>query len=103
MAEEKKIPSKEDVIKYYKEQIEVLQLRAEFSELNAKIAESEFRRVEAIAKVAQITGPSEDVIQHTVTQEDLDNNPELVENGVKVGEVISISNKAPNVESKNEE
>lgn len=32
----------------------------------------------------------EEIVTHTVTQEDLDNNPELAENGVEVGEEIEL-------------
>jgi hypothetical protein len=38
-------------------------------------------------------GDTESQFNHTVTQEDLNNNPELVENGVKVGDVIQVPEK----------
>jgi hypothetical protein len=33
----------------------------------------------------------EGVVPHTVTQEDLDANPELAEQGIKVGDVVGIT------------
>jgi hypothetical protein len=37
----------------------------------------------------------EGVIPHTVTQEDMDANPELAEQGINVGDVIGISPNPP--------
>jgi len=92
-------PTKEEIIKFYKEQIEVAKVRKELSLLNAEIAEYETRRIEAIAKAAQYTQPAATgepnlppgVVEHIVTQEDLDNNPELINEGIKVGDVIGIT------------
>jgi hypothetical protein len=49
--------------------------------------------LKSIAISAQITNPQpqsfeEDGIPHTITQEDLDNNPDLVEQGLKVGDKV---------------
>jgi hypothetical protein len=50
--------------------------------------EAAAEEVEASEEVetTEPTGPK--MVQHTVTQEDLDLNPELVKDGIKVGEVI---------------
>jgi hypothetical protein len=99
--EEKKVPTKAEVIAFYKEQIEVAKLRRDLAEIVCHTAEFDFRRVEAIAKQAHLTAPApqrpqqegmpEGVVPHTVTQEDLDANPELAEQGIKVGDVVGIS------------
>lgn len=97
--EEKKVPTKAEVLAFYKEQIEVAKLRRDLAEIVCQTAEFDFRRVEAIAKQAHLTAPPpqqpqdmpEGVVPHTVTQEDLDNNPELAEQGIKVGDVVGIS------------
>jgi hypothetical protein len=104
---EQKAPTKEQVTKFYKEQIEVAKLRRELSQILSETAEYDARRAEAIAKQAHFSAPRpqqpadqdlpEGVVQHTVTQEDMDNNPELAEQGIKVGDVIGIS-AAPQVE-----
>lgn len=109
---EKKVPTKAEVIKFYTEQIEVAKLRAELAEIACQTAESDARRVEAIAKQAHFAGPKgggqqpqqsqdmpEGVIPHTVTQEDLDNNPELAEQGIKVGDVVGITERPQPEES----
>lgn len=99
---EPQVPTKEQVIKFYKEQIEVAKLRRDLAEIAAQTAKFDADRAESIAKQAHFSAPRpqaqgempEGVIPHTVTQEDLDNNPELVAQGVKVGEVIGINSQA---------
>jgi hypothetical protein len=99
---EKKTPTKAEVLNFYKEQIEVAKLRRDLAEIVCITAEFDARRVEAIAKQAHFSRPAqqqppqqegmpEGVIPHTVTQEDLDANPELAEQGIKVGDVVGIS------------
>ena len=73
--------------------IEVKKLQAELQEFNTKIAVSRAEELRALQFQAQMLNPQakdENVHAHTVTQEDLDNNPELVEAGVEVGEEILI-------------
>jgi FKBP-type peptidyl-prolyl cis-trans isomerase len=96
-------PSKEQVLKFYKEQIEVAKLRRDLAQLVAETAEFDARRVEANAKVAYFSNPqgpqnkpnnseTEGVktAEHIVTQEDLDANPDLINQGVKVGDVVTV-------------
>jgi len=95
-------PTKEQVIKFYAEQIEVAKLRKELAELLAGTAEADARRTEANAKVAYFTNPpaaaqdgpakrpQENSVDHIVTQEDLDNNPDLSANGIKVGDTVAV-------------
>jgi hypothetical protein len=104
--DEKKLPSKEDVIKFYKEQIEIAKLRKDLAEQVCATAEFDARTAEAIAKKAHFSAPMpqqsqsmpEGVVEHVVTQEDLDNNPELAEQGIKVGDVVGIAEKPSPVE-----
>ena len=101
--QEKKVPTKAEVLAFYKEQIEVATLRRDLAGIIAQTAEFDARRIEAIAKQAHFSGPQapqtnsqempEGIIPHTVTQEDLDNNPELMEQGIKVGDVVGITEK----------
>ena len=88
-------PSKEQIIAWYKEQIEIATLRRDLSALQAEIAKNEAQRVQATVLMAQMQNPAsqnQNEVEHEVTQEDLDANPELVENGVKVGDKILVSN-----------
>jgi hypothetical protein len=74
-------------IRYYTLQAEILQPEYDkyitAQKLKNKQAELEF---EEMLKSMKLQGAE---VDHTVTQEDLDNNPELFNEGVKVGDVIS--------------
>ena len=83
--------------------IEVKKLQVELQELNTKMAVSRAEELRALQFQAQMINPQpakDDVQPHTVTQEDLDNNPELVEAGVEVGEEILIPKQEPAKEKK---
>lgn len=87
-------PSKEQIVLWYNEQIEIATLRKTLSELNKDIATFDAQRLKATIMIAQMQEPQKatgNEIEHEVTQEDLDANPELVENNVKVGDKILIS------------
>ena len=90
----KEMPSKEQVLAFYKEQIEVNSVRRDLAKINAEIARHEFKRFEYTVALAQLSSNSkkaDNVQQHVVTEEDLENNPELASNGVKVGDTINIA------------
>jgi hypothetical protein len=101
--QEKNIPSKEEVMQFLQEQLDVKKLQAELAELNMKIAVGRAEELKALMFIEQVTngkprgdeyqGP-ENAQTHVVTQEDLDNNPDLVEAGVEVGEEIIIEKPA---------
>jgi len=87
------VPSKEQIIAWYKEQIEITTLRRDLSVLQMEIAKNEAQRTQATILMAQMQTPtSQNEVEHTVTQEDIDANPELVENNVKVGDKILVNN-----------
>lgn len=98
--EEKNIPSKEEIIVFLSEQLDVKKLQAELAELNMKIAVGRAEELKALMFIEQVTNGNktngneyqgkENTEVHTVTQEDLDNNPELVKAGVEIGEEILI-------------
>ena len=86
-------PSKDQIIAWYKEQIEVATLRRDLSALQLEIAKNDAQRTQATILMAQMQDPvSQNEVEHVVTQEDLDVNPELVENGIKVGDKILVNN-----------
>lgn len=102
----KEMPTKEQVLAFYQEQIEVNTVRRDLAKINAEIAEYEFKRFEFTVALAQLSSNSKTnqaVKQHVVTEEDLENNPELADNGIKVGDTINIAAEPEkeNVESKN--
>lgn len=89
-------PTKEEIMASLKEMIDVKRLQVELQELNTKIAVARAEELRALQFQAQIVNPKPENTQvHTVTQEDLDNNPDMVEAGLEVGEEILIPANAP--------
>jgi hypothetical protein len=85
-------PSKEEIIKFLAEQIEVKKVQVELQELNTKLAVSRSEELKALQFVAQITNPAPpaDAVPHNLTQQDIDENPELVQQGFKVGDEVLV-------------
>jgi len=85
-------PSKEEIIKFLQEQIEVKKVQFELQELNTKLAVAKAEELKALSFIGQITNPQPpaDAVPHNLTQEDMDQNPELVEQGFKVGDEVLI-------------
>ena len=104
MSEEQKVPTKEEVVAFLKEQIEVKELQAQLQDLNTRLAKARAEEIQAISFVAQMTNPSqppamedeEDGERHIITEEDLAGNPTLAEQGLQVGdEVILADEESP--------
>lgn len=100
--QEQQAPTKEELINFFKEQIEVKKVQLELQELNTSLAVAKADELKALAFIGQMTaqqngqrGEQPQGTPHTITQEDLDNNPELVEAGVQVGDDVIIPNQAP--------
>jgi hypothetical protein len=101
MSEEQKVPTKDEIVAFLKEQVEVKELQAQLQDLNTRIAKGRAEEIQAISFVAQMTNPSQppadlgDVDMggepHTITEEDLANNPGLSEQGLKVGDEVLIT------------
>jgi hypothetical protein len=104
MSEEQKTPTKEEIVSFLKEQIEVKELQLKLQEINAGLAVARAEELKALAFIGQMTtqnGQKSEQPQgtpHTITQEDLDANPELVEAGVQVGDDIIIPTAAEQAE-----
>lgn len=96
MSEEQKptggqnVPTKEEVVAFLKEQIEVKELQAQLQELNARIAKARAEEIQAISFIAQATNPQEQGEPYTLTEEDLSQNPELAEQGLKAGDEVMV-------------
>ena len=99
--EDQKIPTKDEIVAFLSEQIEVKELQFKLQDLTTRIAVARAEEMKALSFIGQMTNPRSegDPYQggtpHTVTQEDLDNNPELVEKGVAVGDEILIETAPP--------
>ena len=98
--QEKTAPTKEEIITFMKEQIEVKTVQLELQRLNTAMAVERMEELKALSIISQITNPSSGQTYaggtpHTVTQEDMDNNPELADQGIKVGDEVLIPSDAP--------
>jgi cupin superfamily acireductone dioxygenase involved in methionine salvage len=94
---EQKVPSKEEVLAFLMEQIEVKKVQMELQEINMKLAQYRAEELKALSFIGQITNPQPpaDAEPHTITQEDMDANPELSEQGFKVGDEVLVEKQQP--------
>jgi hypothetical protein len=90
-------PTKEELIQFFQEQIDVKKVQYELQELNTKLAVARAEELKALAFIGQMTNPKAagneyqgESTPHTITQEDMDNNPELAEQGIQVGDEVLI-------------
>jgi hypothetical protein len=92
VTEQSQAPSKEEVVRFMQEQIEVKEVQLKLQELNTKLAVARAEEVKALGLIAQMTNPTPpaDAVPHNLTQEDMDQNPELVEQGFKVGDEVLV-------------
>jgi hypothetical protein len=97
--EEQKIPSKEEIIAMMQDQIDVKQVQLNLQEINTKLAVQRAEELRALAFISQMTNPRsqdgtapyEGGVPYTITQEDMDKNPELAEQGIAVGDEVMIN------------
>jgi hypothetical protein len=99
MSEEKKVPTKDEVIAYLKEQLEVKELQAQLQALNTKITKDRAEEIQAISFIAQMTNPPQQAEslhdtnpgdKYILTEEDMEINPTLAEQGLKAGDEVLI-------------
>lgn len=85
-------PSKEDIVKFLTEQMEVKEAQLKLQELNTKLAVARAEELKALQFIAQMTNPQPpaDAVPHNLTQQDMDENPELAEQGFKVGDEVLV-------------
>lgn len=103
---EEKIPTKEELIAFMTEQIEVKTVQFQLQELSTKLAISKAEELKALSFIAQMSSPKsegkayEGGMPHIITQEDMDNNPDLADEGVKVGDEVMIPVDLPKPEKR---
>jgi len=96
--QEQKLPSKAEVVAFLQEQIDVKKLQVELQELNTRLAIGKAEELKALSFVAQVTNPQAappDAEPHTLTEEDIEENPELTEQGFKVGDEVLVAKEEP--------
>lgn len=89
---EQKVPTKEEMISFLTEQIELKEVQLKLQVINTQLAEARSTELKALQFIAQITNPTPpaDAVPHTLSQEDIDENPELVEQGFKIGDEVLV-------------
>lgn len=90
-------PTKEQIIAFMDEQIEVKKKQLELQELNTRLAVARAEEIKALSFIGNATNPNQQAPQgkpHKVTQEDLDNHPELADAGLKVGDDVLIADES---------
>ena len=99
---EKKVPTQQEQIQALKALMPLKRLQVELQNLNTTFAELKVREHEAVSKLQQFEQAQveaqraqeqfqmDNIVKHTVTQEDIDLNPEMVEAGIKVGQEVGI-------------
>jgi hypothetical protein len=55
--EEKKVPTKEEIVAYLQEQIEVKKVQLELQQISSQLAIAKAEELKALAFIAQITNP----------------------------------------------
>ena len=89
-------PDKEKIIEWMNGQIEFKEIQLKLQELDTKIAVTKAEYMKAMYTIAQISNPqqnhqgSPELSEHTLTEEDLQANPDLIEQGFKVGDIVGI-------------
>lgn len=89
---EQQAPSKEMVIAFLQEQIEVKKFQVELQELNTRLAVARSEEVRALGLIAQMTNPQPpaDAVPYNLTEKDIEENPELTEQGFKPGDEVLV-------------
>ena len=91
MDQENKVPSKEDMLNWMNEQIEFKKVQLELQKIDTEIAVQRAEYMKAMYTIAQISSPSDgNVTEHTLTEEDMEANPDLKEQGFNVGDVVGV-------------
>lgn len=90
-------PSKDQMIKWMEEQIEFKKVQLELQKIDTEIAVHRAEYMKAMYTIAQISSPQEDksMKEHTLTEDDIKANPELEEQGFKVGDVVGVPVEEP--------
>ena len=85
-------PSKEEVVKFLQEQIEVKKVQLELQQINASLAEARANELKALQFIAQMTNPQAppDAVPYTLTEEDLAADPSIAEQGFKAGDEVLV-------------
>ena len=92
ITDESKAPSKEELIAFMNEQMEVKRVQLELQQLNTALASSRAEELKALQFIAQMTNPKPpaDAVPYTLTEEDLAADPSIAEQGFKAGDEVLV-------------
>lgn len=85
-----KQPTKEEVIAFLQEQIEVKSLQRDLQKINMELAMFKAEEMKAYQMAANFMTKQPELQDYVLTQEDLDENPDLVKEDYKVGDTIQV-------------
>lgn len=89
--QERKEPTKQEVLLFLNESLEIAELRAKLQNFNTQIAVGRAEELKALVFISQITNPKpQDLEDHVITEEDIVNNPDLAQAGAKVGDTVQV-------------
>lgn len=91
---EQKVPTKEEILAFLAEQIEVKSKQLELQEISTKLAVHRAEELKALSFIGQMTNPSAPE-PHILTEEDLEQHPELTEAGYKAGDEVMVAKEEP--------
>jgi hypothetical protein len=94
MSEEQKVPTKEEILAFLGEQIEVKSKQLELQEISTKLAVNRAEELKALNFIGQMTNPVAPE-PHILTEEDLEQHPELTEAGYKAGDEVMVAKEEP--------
>lgn len=92
-------PDRAKIIEWMNGQIEFKEIQLKLQQLDTSIAVTKAEYMKAMYTIAQISNPqqnspSPELAEHTLTEEDLEANPDLAEQGFKAGDVVGIPKEA---------
>lgn len=83
------------VLSKLKANLPLRRAQVEMQELNTRMVHLRVQELEAMAKLQQFQAEQsrmaqESIVEYVITEQDIKNNPEMLEQGIKVGQTIGI-------------
>jgi len=88
----KQDPTRAEILNFLNESLEIADLRSRLQKFNMQIAQDRAEELKALIFISQVTNPKMegDVEEHVITEEDITNNPDLVNEGISVGDTVTV-------------
>ncbi len=94
--ETKTPPTYDEMVASLEKSIKLAELQVRMQELNMQMASYRAVELESFAKIQHFSKPNsnQEMIEHIVSEDDMKNNPQLAEQGIKAGDKITIPKSA---------